>query len=232
MDLPVSGAIAAKLCAADPTRPIQIFLLSRIGCQGSMSATSISISRTARLICGTRFPADMAAKPGGRHRHGDRPDRPAGPVVDGDPEGRDAFLGLLHVERETRPSRACQFAAKRGELFRCQALIRRLAVLAGFVGRPADTAARASRRATRPAECAPPDVRSAGSTCPWRSPTRSIAVDSADDRKRTWVPTRITRLTVSPVSAASASMCGRQRSVNSRVHPRCAGPAPIAGPGW
>ena len=34
-----------------------------------------------------------------------------------------------------------------------------------------------------------------------------------------------------PAQCASASMCGRQRSVNSRVHPRCAGPAPIAGPG-
>ena len=59
----------------------------------------------------------------------------AAPVVDGDSEGRHAFLGLLHVERETRPSRACQFAAKGGELFRCQALIRRLAVVAGLAFR-------------------------------------------------------------------------------------------------
>ena len=93
----------------------------------------------------------------------------------------------LHVERETRPSRACQFARKGGEDFSVSGVIRRLAVVAGL----------AFRQQIQLLErlvgqlgyrMRPPEVLSAGSTCPWRSPTRSIAVDSADDRKAPGCP--------------------------------------------
>ena len=77
----------------------------------------------------------------------------------------------------------------------------------------------------------PPDVLFAGITVPCRSPIRSTLLPSTVARKRTLVPTRTMRLTVSLSCADSSSMWGWARSRSSLVQLSPAGPTPIAGPG-
>ena len=99
-----------------------------------MSATSTSISRTARFICATSWPAGVALIADGGHRDRDRADRPAGAVVDGDAERGDALLGLFDVDRETGPAHTVEFAAELVELGRVEPAIGRVefVVAGGF----------------------------------------------------------------------------------------------------
>ena len=77
----------------------------------------------------------------------------------------------------------------------------------------------------------PPDVLLAGITVPCRSPTRRTLFPSTVARKRTFVPTRTMRLTVSFSCAESSSMCGWASERSILVQLRPAGPTPMAGPG-